>query len=206
MFSLRNKFLSLSGSYNNFLNAEKVNSINIILEAFGNTKTCLNANATRFTQLLSLDFDQSGQIASASVQVKKGFSKSIKLFVTKYLHIYYLPQVLLPERQRAGRRQTNDHSFHIMSRLLAGAEGLLQKELHLDNMSAVDNHPFVSLSQKLEERHRAAAEFMRTVQALEALNIESKAVRGIWSILAAIYHLGLAGVTRRKFECEYDRI
>ncbi|XP_004524014.1 unconventional myosin-XVIIIa isoform X1 [Ceratitis capitata] len=166
-------YLALAaGSYNNFLNAEKVNSINIILEAFGNTKTCLNANATRFTQLLSLDFDQSGQIASASVQV------------------------LLPERQRAGRRQTNDHSFHIMSRLLAGAEGLLQKELHLDNMSAVDNHPFVSLSQKLEERHRAAAEFMRTVQALEALNIESKAVRGIWSILAAIYHLGLAGVTR----------
>ncbi|XP_018790363.1 PREDICTED: unconventional myosin-XVIIIa isoform X1 [Bactrocera latifrons] len=166
-------YLALAaGSYNNFLNAEKVNSINIILEAFGNTKTCLNANATRFTQLLSLDFDQSGQIASASVQV------------------------LLPERQRAGRRQPNDHSFHIMGRLLAGAEGLLQKELHLDNISAADNHPFVSLSHKLEERHRAAAEFMRTTQALETLNIEAKAVRGIWSILAAIYHLGLAGVTR----------
>ncbi|XP_067640485.1 unconventional myosin-XVIIIa isoform X2 [Eurosta solidaginis] len=166
-------YLALAaGSYNNFLNAEKVNSINIILEAFGNTKTCLNANATRFTQLLSLDFDQSGQIASASVQI------------------------LLPERQRAGRRQPNDHSFHIMSRLLAGAEGLLQKELHLDNISAADNHPFVTLSQKLEERHRAAAEFMRTTQALESLNIEAKAVRGIWSILAAIYHLGLAGVTK----------
>ncbi|XP_054746241.1 unconventional myosin-XVIIIa isoform X3 [Anastrepha obliqua] len=166
-------YLALAaGSYNNFLNAEKVNSINIILEAFGNTKTCLNANATRFTQLLSLDFDQTGQIASASVQV------------------------LLPERQRAGRRQPNDHSFHIMSRLLAGAEGLLQKELHLDNISAADNHPFVSLSQKLEERHRAGAEFMRTTQALETLNIEPKAVRGIWSILAAIYHLGLAGVTK----------
>ena len=57
------------GSVNNFLNAEKVNSVNNILEAFGNAKTCLNTNATRLTQLLSLDFDQSGQIASASLQV-----------------------------------------------------------------------------------------------------------------------------------------
>lgn len=93
-----------------------------------------------------------------------------------------------------------------MGRLLAGAEGLLQKELHLDNISAADNHPFVSLSQKLEERHRAGAEFMRTTQALETLNIEAKAVRGIWSILAAIYHLGLAGVTRREYKYEYKNV
>ncbi|XP_037947751.1 unconventional myosin-XVIIIa isoform X2 [Teleopsis dalmanni] len=166
-------YLALAaGSYNNFLNAEKVNAINVVIEAFGNTKTVLNSNATRLTQLLSLDFDQTGQIASASVQI------------------------LLPERQRAGRRLPNEHSFHIMTRLLAGAEGLLQKELHLDNISSEDNHPFVSLSQKLDERHRAAAEFMRTGQAFETLNIDSKAVRGVWSILAAIYHLGLAGVTK----------
>ncbi|XP_037808435.1 unconventional myosin-XVIIIa isoform X2 [Lucilia sericata] len=165
-------YLALAaGSINNFLNAEKVNSVNIILEAFGNAKTCLNANATRLTQLLSLDFDQSGQIASASLQV------------------------LLPERQRAGRRLNNEHCFHIMSRLLAGAAGSLQKELHIDSLPAEDNHPFVSLSQKLEDRQRAAAEFMRVVQAFETLNIDPKAVRGIWSILASIYHLGLAGVT-----------
>jgi len=57
------------GAYNNFINAEKVNALCTILEAFGNTKTCLNSNATRMTQLLSLDFDQTGQIASASLQV-----------------------------------------------------------------------------------------------------------------------------------------
>ncbi|KAI9580281.1 hypothetical protein GQX74_000274 [Glossina fuscipes] len=157
--------------YNNFLNAEKVNSVNAILEAFGNTKTCLNSNATRLTQLLSLDFDQTGQIASASIQV------------------------LLPERQRAGRRLPNERSFHIMTRLLAGACGSLQKELHLESIPSEDNHPFVSLPQKLEDRQRSAAEFVRTVQAFETLNINPRAVRGIWSILASIYHLGLAGVT-----------
>ncbi|XP_058973998.1 unconventional myosin-XVIIIa isoform X3 [Musca domestica] len=165
-------YLALAaGSVNNFLNAEKVNSINIILESFGNTKTCLNSNATRMTQLLSLDIDQSGQIASASLQI------------------------LLPERQRAGRRLNNEYSFHIMSRLLAGAAGSLQKELYIDSLPAEDNHPFVSLSQKLEDRQRAAADFMRTTLAFETLNIDPKAVKGIWSILASIYHLGLAGVT-----------
>ncbi|XP_034663367.1 unconventional myosin-XVIIIa isoform X1 [Drosophila subobscura] len=166
-------YLALAaGAYNNFINAEKVNALCTILEAFGNTRTCLNSNATRMTQLLSLDFDQTGQIASASLQV------------------------LLPERQRAGRRLAHEHSFHIMTRLLAGAAGLLQKELHLENITSEDSHPFISLSQKLEDRHRAANDFMRTVQAFESLNIDAKAVRGIWSILAAIYHLGIAGVTK----------
>ncbi|XP_023178548.2 unconventional myosin-XVIIIa isoform X3 [Drosophila hydei] len=161
-----------SRAYNNFINAEKVSALCTILEAFGNTRTCLNSNATRMTQLLSLDFDQTGQIASASLQV------------------------LLPERQRAGRRLSQEHSFHIMTRLLAGAAGLLQKELHLENISSEDSHPFISLSQRLEDRHRAANDFLRTVQAFETLNIDAKAVRGIWSILAAIYHLGIAGITR----------
>lgn len=108
-----------------------------------------------------------------------------------YLHL----QVLLPERQRAGRRLNSEHGFHIMTRLLSGAAGTLQKELQIDSLPAEDNHPFVSLSQKLEDRQRASAEFMRTAQAFETLNIDPKAVRGVWSILASIYHLGVAGVT-----------
>jgi len=48
---------------------EKLNSISLLLEAFGNCRTALNGNATRFTNIFSLDFDQSGQIASASIQV-----------------------------------------------------------------------------------------------------------------------------------------
>lgn len=30
----------------------------------------MNSNATRFSQIISLDFDQAGQVASASVQVR----------------------------------------------------------------------------------------------------------------------------------------
>ena len=48
---------------------EKLNAISTLLEAFGNSRTVMNTNATRFTQMFSLDFDHAGQIASASVQV-----------------------------------------------------------------------------------------------------------------------------------------
>lgn len=60
-----------AGSTNKVLTVEKLNAINTIMEAFGNTKTCMNNNATRFTQLFSLDFDHTGMIASASIQVRK---------------------------------------------------------------------------------------------------------------------------------------
>lgn len=49
---------------------EKLSSVWTLLEAFGNARTTINANATRFTQIFSLDLDQSGQIASASLQVQ----------------------------------------------------------------------------------------------------------------------------------------
>ena len=47
----------------------RLSAINTLLEAFGNTRTIMNANATRFSQIFSVDFDHSGVIASASVQV-----------------------------------------------------------------------------------------------------------------------------------------
>lgn len=53
------------------LAVEKWQALYTILEAFGNSGTSLNGNATRFSQIISLDFDQAGQVASASVQVRQ---------------------------------------------------------------------------------------------------------------------------------------
>lgn len=166
-------YLTLAaGSTNKSLTAEKVNAINTILEAFGNTKTVMNSNATRFTQIFSLDFDHSGQIASASVQI------------------------MLMEKIRAGRRANSEANFHVITRLLAGAEGLLQKELQLDNVNLDENNLFVSISSKLEDRQKASADFVRLMQAFYTLNINQDSVKAIWSVLAAIYHLGLASATK----------
>ncbi|KAI2659635.1 Unconventional myosin-XVIIIa [Labeo rohita] len=49
--------------------AEKWQAVYTVLEAFGNCSTAMNGNASRFSHIVSLDFDQAGQVASASVQV-----------------------------------------------------------------------------------------------------------------------------------------
>ena len=49
---------------------EKLSAVFTLLEAFGNSRTLMNTTATRFTQLFTLDFDTTGQIAAASVQVE----------------------------------------------------------------------------------------------------------------------------------------
>jgi myosin XVIII len=166
-------YLTLAaGSTNKLLTAEKVNAINTILEAFGNTKTIINTNATRFTQIFSLDFDHSGQIGSASVQI------------------------LLMEKIRAGRRVNNESPFHVITRLLAGAEGHLKKELQLDNINLDETNLFVYISSKLEERQKASSDFVRLVQAFHTLNVDQNSVKAIWCVLAAIYHLGMASATK----------
>lgn len=50
--------------------AEKWQAVYSILEAFGNSATSMNTNASRFSHVVSLDFDQAGQVASASIQVR----------------------------------------------------------------------------------------------------------------------------------------
>lgn len=170
----------IAGSTTKVLTGEIVNAINTITEAFGNSKTCMNANATRFTQIFSVDFDHSGQIVSASVQV------------------------FLMERNRLGRKWGNDYTFHVLSQLLVGAEGNLQKELQLDHISNDGTNSFISLPQRLDERQKVSAEFARLCQAFAALRVDQAVVKSIWSCLAAIYHLSMAGVAKSKqwaFEC-----
>lgn len=187
-----------AGSTNKVLSVEKLNAINTIMEAFGNTKTCMNNNATRFTQLFSLDFDHTGMIASASIQVRKINLIHVGECEMPVDLIVFNFQMLLMEKSRAGRRSANDQSFHVLSRLVAGSEGSLEKELGLDRLVFESSNPFVSISQKLEERQKATVEFNRLVQAFDALNIESSAVRGVWMVLASIVHLGAAGVAKGK--------
>lgn len=104
--------------------------------------------------------------------------------------------MLLMEKSRAGRRSANDQTFHVLSRLVIGAEGHLQKELHLDHSTTEIYNPFVSISQKLEEKQKASAEFHRLVQAFDALNVEPSSVKALWAVLASIVHLGVAGVAK----------
>ena len=48
---------------------DKLHALTILLEAFGNSRTILNTSASRYSQLMTIDYDHSGQMVSASVQV-----------------------------------------------------------------------------------------------------------------------------------------
>ncbi|KAE8743557.1 hypothetical protein FOCC_FOCC010804, partial [Frankliniella occidentalis] len=161
-----------AGSVNKVLTPEKLSSVWTLLEAFGNARTAINANATRFTQIFSLDLDQSGQIASASLQL------------------------LLAERWRVARRPAGESNFHVLYRLLAGAEGALRRELQLDAVYGADANAFVTPLQKVEEKQKAELEFSRVCSAMSLLGVSDAEQRVVWSVLAAIYHLGFAGAVK----------
>ncbi|KAF7992526.1 hypothetical protein HCN44_004870 [Aphidius gifuensis] len=160
-----------AGAVNKIITIEKLNAIFTVLESFGNSRTHMNSNATRFTQIFSLDFDQSGQIASVSLQI------------------------FLLEKSRIGRRTNGDPTFHALYRLLAGAEGTLRKELSLTNL-VNENNPFITPLQKHEDKQRAMVELNRLIAALRILDISEKEEKVIWLTLASIYHLSCAGAMR----------
>ena len=107
-----------------------------------------------------------------------------------------LAQLLLAERWRVARRPAGESNFHILYRLLAGAEGALRRELQLDAVYGGDSNMFVTPLQKLEEKQKAELEFSRVSSAMSVLGIGDAEQRAIWTVLAAIYHLGFAGAVK----------
>uniref|UniRef100_A0A667HTP9 Myosin XVIIIA n=1 Tax=Lynx canadensis TaxID=61383 RepID=A0A667HTP9_LYNCA len=78
-------------SGNKVFSAEKWQALYSLLEAFGNSPTIMNGNATRFSQILSLDFDQAGQVASASIQVREHSGDGVLRSETE-LHLNHLAE------------------------------------------------------------------------------------------------------------------
>ncbi|TMS14252.1 hypothetical protein E3U43_022732 [Larimichthys crocea] len=62
--------LTVAGSTNKTFSSEKWQAVYTVLEAFGNASTCMNGNASRFSHIVSLDFDQAGLVTSASIQTE----------------------------------------------------------------------------------------------------------------------------------------
>ncbi|XP_023575643.1 unconventional myosin-XVIIIa isoform X5 [Octodon degus] len=162
-------------SGNKVFSVEKWQALYTILEAFGNSPTIMNGNATRFSQILSLDFDQAGQVASASVQT------------------------MLLEKLRVARRPANEATFNIFYYLLACGDSTLRTELHLNHLAENNVFGIVPLS-KPEEKQKAAQQFSKLQTAMKVLGISSDEQKACWLILAAIYHLGAAGATKEALE------
>nr|XP_035977987.1 unconventional myosin-XVIIIa isoform X16 [Halichoerus grypus] len=162
-------------SGNKVFSVEKGQALYSLLEAFGNSPTIMNGNATRFSQILSLDFDQAGQVASASIQT------------------------MLLEKLRVARRPAGEATFNVFYYLLACGDGTLRTELHLNHLAENNVFGIVPLA-KPEEKQKAAQQFSKLQTAMKVLGISADEQKACWLILAAIYHLGAAGATKEAAE------
>nr|XP_034995625.1 unconventional myosin-XVIIIa isoform X5 [Zootoca vivipara] len=162
---------TVAGSSGKVFSAEKWQALYTILEAFGNSGTSLNANATRFSQIISLDFDQAGQVASASVQT------------------------MLLEKLRVAKRPVNEATFNVFYYLLACSDNALRTELHFNHLAENNVFGIVPLS-KPEEKQKAAQQFSKLQAAMKVMGISSDEQKAFWLVLGAVYHLGAAGATK----------
>ncbi|KPP72477.1 hypothetical protein Z043_108517 [Scleropages formosus] len=202
--------VSIAGSTGKIFSAEKWQAVYTILEAFGNSSTSMNANASRFSQIVSLDFDQAGQVASASFQT------------------------MLLEKLRVSRRPEGESTFHVFYYLMAGAESTLRTELHFNHFAensafgivplskvmpgtrppcdfsvargsevqAASLNRFTVLCPQPEDKQKASQQFTKLQAAMKVLGISAEEQKALWLVLGAIYHLGAAGATkagRRQF-------
>uniref|UniRef100_A0A663MIJ8 Myosin XVIIIA n=1 Tax=Athene cunicularia TaxID=194338 RepID=A0A663MIJ8_ATHCN len=161
---------TIAGSTGKVFSVEKWQALYTILEAFGNSSTSMNGNATRFSQIISLDFDQAGQVASASVQT------------------------LLLEKLRVAKRPANEATFNIFYYLLACSDSALT-ELHFNHLAENNIFGITPLS-KPEEKQKATQQFNKLQAAMKVMGISSDEQKAFWLILGAIYHLGAAGATK----------
>ncbi|XP_032563325.1 unconventional myosin-XVIIIa isoform X2 [Chiroxiphia lanceolata] len=162
---------TIAGSTGKVFSAEKWQALYTILEAFGNSSTSMNGNATRFSQIISLDFDQAGQVASASVQT------------------------LLLEKLRVARRPAKEATFNVFYYLLACSDSTLRTELHFNHLA--ENNVFgIVPPSKPEEKQKATQQFSKLLAAMKVMGISGDEQKAFWLVLGAIYHLGAAGATK----------
>ncbi|XP_069767151.1 unconventional myosin-XVIIIa isoform X7 [Narcine bancroftii] len=169
--------VTIAGSAGKIVTVEKWQAVYSVLEAFGNCSTSMNMNATRFSEIVSLDFDQAGQVASASIQT------------------------MLLEKVRVSKHPGSEGTFNVFYYLMAGADNTLRTELHLNHFAENNTFGIAPLS-KPEEKQKAAQQFNKLQAALKMLGISNEEQKAFWHILSAIYHLGAAGATkagRRQF-------
>ncbi|XP_039360978.1 unconventional myosin-XVIIIb isoform X2 [Mauremys reevesii] len=164
-------------SVDNRVSVEKIQAMFTILKAFGTVTTCHNGASTRFSMVMSLDFNATGQITAAHLQT------------------------MLLERVRVAQQPEGESNFSVFSQMLAGLDMAHRTMLHLHQM-AQSNSFGIGPCLKTEEKQKASVAFAQLQAAMETLRITVEEQTAIWRVLAGIYHLGAAGackVGRKQF-------
>ncbi|KAL6053329.1 Unconventional myosin-XIX [Balamuthia mandrillaris] len=135
-----------------------------LLEAFGNAKTLRNNNSSRFGKFIQIEFDKAGNMCGAAVQT------------------------YLLEKSRIVRQQPGERNYHVFYQLIAGLPPDKKRELHLTSAEdySYTNHSGCIQVEDIDDKDR----FQDTIKALETVGISKAQQNAIFTILAAVLHIG----------------
>lgn len=143
---------------------QQIQETNPILEAFGNAKTVRNDNSSRFGKYINIYFNRKGAIEGANID-----------------------QYLL-EKSRIVSQNNGERNYHIFYSLVTGLSADEKKKLELGPPS---EYNFLNGGKMLTcDGRNDGLEFSDIRSAFKVLNFPEKEVWGIFSLLAAILHLG----------------
>ncbi|KAG7311722.1 hypothetical protein JYU34_002775 [Plutella xylostella] len=143
---------------------QQIQETNPILEAFGNAKTVRNDNSSRFGKYINIFFSRKGIIEGANIE-----------------------QYLL-EKSRIVSQNNGERNYHIFYSLVTGLAADEKKKLELGHPS---DYFYLNCGKMLTcDGRNDGVEFSDVRSAFKVLNFPDSEVWGIFSLLAAILHIG----------------
>ncbi|XP_064007807.1 myosin XVB [Pogoniulus pusillus] len=134
-----------------------------ILESFGNARTILNDNSSRFGKLLSVHL-RHGAVVGASIS-----------------------QYLL-EKSRVVFQAHGERNYHVFYELLAGLPVEQKEDLYLQE---AESYFYLNQGRACDILGKEdSQDFLVLVQALEGINLSDDQLTSTWAVLAAILQLG----------------
>ena len=144
-----------------------------MLEAFGNAKTRINDNSSRFGKYLEIYFEQDGTVVGGEI-IKLIFILK-KIFFSNKKNLAKFKEYLL-EKSRVVYQSEFESTFHIFSLLFAGLTGA--EKLHYGLLRSPDKYRFMSktkpatcLSIENEEKYLSIKQSMHRIGFVDEVNI-----------------------------------
>ncbi|CAL1546951.1 unnamed protein product [Lymnaea stagnalis] len=155
---------------------DKIIKINPLLEAFGNAKTILNNNSSRFAKFLALSVNKEGKIESARVKD------------------------YMIERSRIVHHNPKERTFHAFYALLVGAPDDLLDSLYINRRDTFRiTGEFYALNGKEKDLYKHIYQSQQDV--FQLIKLTADEILDVNTILAAVLHLGNVEFVESENDC-----
>lgn len=148
----------------------RILATNPILEAFGNAKTARNDNSSRFGKYVQILFNKESQIVGANIRT------------------------FLLEKTRVVDHSSVERNYHIFYQMLSGLSEADLKSLGLENNGI--NYAYLGNRAAVVDSVNDKEEFDLTKQSLTLAGFTDETQRSIFTVLAAILHIGNIGISK----------